>query len=404
MRFRKLLPSRRGLLRLGIALALGVGCWLGLLNSLNWRFQKEWAAVCAEADRLDPGWRWDNLMVGRSKTPDGSDCVSRVYAAQKLLPARTGIRLNSGNQPNERPLDAEFRKTRPPHRFSPYVVAALRESLTSLAPALAELNSVAEFPVGHLAESGSPILQGNSPDQYAFLTITNWILYLDLVLRAEDGEYDRALERGRDIIQVARPLTECFSLQGGLIAGAIRQTAVRGIERILSQGEASSAALDATRQLLAVEASRPVLLNAFRGQRAFVEDTIRSMDEGRLGPDQVARSALLADPHDWTPWPSTNRWLGRVSGADLRRSNAVELLRHYNQIIEWSKESLDGFKVHEPELVASLQTMADGVAAQMELVPRFAADARTGEAPLCGGGVGCRAISPRLRPMADDAR
>ena len=43
-------------------------------------------SAVAEADELDPGWRWEDLEKKRAAVPDAENAALRVEAAYKLLP------------------------------------------------------------------------------------------------------------------------------------------------------------------------------------------------------------------------------------------------------------------------------------------------------------------------------
>src|SRR5438132_1572295 len=70
-----------------IALAVGVvallagGLWLD-----RWLEDGDWRAACAEADCLEPGWRWDDLMAARPEVPDNENSMLTVRAVCRLLP------------------------------------------------------------------------------------------------------------------------------------------------------------------------------------------------------------------------------------------------------------------------------------------------------------------------------
>ncbi len=52
------------------------------------RTDKAWADACAEADRLDPGWRWQDLLATRPVAPDDRGVGTRVLEITAALPFR----------------------------------------------------------------------------------------------------------------------------------------------------------------------------------------------------------------------------------------------------------------------------------------------------------------------------
>src|SRR5439155_19944595 len=104
--------------------------------------------------------------------------------------------------------------------------------------------------------------------------------------------------------------------------------------------------------LLEQEVDRPMLLAACRGERAFVEDTIRALDDGRLGWPKVVAIGVFSDGRSWTGWAETDRWLNRLDSAASLRSNAVAQLRLLTWVIECLKESPDGLRARSADWAA----------------------------------------------------
>src|SRR4051812_26008350 len=51
----------------------------------HWGEDRAWEAACAEADRLDPGWRWDDLIAARPNPPDDQNAALRLRAVWERL-------------------------------------------------------------------------------------------------------------------------------------------------------------------------------------------------------------------------------------------------------------------------------------------------------------------------------
>lgn len=375
MNFGTVIPTRRWALRVGVILVAAYGTLVGITAYDDQRTRREWADACAEADRLDPGWRWDELLAALPAVPDGRNSAEYVASAARLTPAvanTTGLKIAN--------VEVGIKKTPPCRRLSAQVTAAVQKLLADAAPALSEADRIADCPAGRITLPGSPVVQGNVPAGYDFLTVARSLLYPRLVLRVEQGDADAALDDVRLIVSVSRPLADCPTLLNNILAAAVRFHAVRGVERVLAQGEPSPAALDATRRLLEAEAGRPLLLAAFRGERACLEDTLRALDDGRLTRDEVAWSMLLADPRQWTHWPPADRWLNRLTGRDLRRAKAVALVRHHTRVIEWLKESPDGLTAHDAEWAALRAGMTGAAKVMADYLSRYVDDLRTHEA------------------------
>src|SRR5262245_44069568 len=79
-------PSRR-LYRWLVRFAVGALVFVGLLVALaayeSWVSQREWQDACAEMDRLDPGWRGDDIAARRTDLPDAHNSFLRAQAIAK---------------------------------------------------------------------------------------------------------------------------------------------------------------------------------------------------------------------------------------------------------------------------------------------------------------------------------
>src|SRR5262245_44121826 len=94
----------------------------------------EWrlSAAIAEADRRDPGWRWEELQARRRVVPDAENSALRVLKAANLMP-------NTWS-------DGEFQKWEfhdytyesPTAQFDDVRIAVFRRELAKVGAALAE--------------------------------------------------------------------------------------------------------------------------------------------------------------------------------------------------------------------------------------------------------------------------
>src|SRR4051812_8014170 len=80
-------PRRRWLRRIVLASAVIIGVYALLFVYQDWRGRREWEAACAEADRLDPGWRWEDLAPKLPYIPPDRNSAERFRAARRLMPA-----------------------------------------------------------------------------------------------------------------------------------------------------------------------------------------------------------------------------------------------------------------------------------------------------------------------------
>lgn len=338
---------RRMIVRVLLLIAAIIGLFVAYREYDEWQARREWVEACAEADRLDPGWRWEELIARMPTVPDDKNSAVRLLAANRLLPYGWAAVPKLGAARNYR--------TPPLIRLSPAVADALRTVLDDVAPAVAEVRAVADCPSGHVRppERLSASLGPRKSDQsFEYFTPVKWVLDPLFHRQVEDGELEEALVSVRAMVYASRPLADSPMLLDVLLAQAERYIAAMAVERVLAQGEPSPAALDALRRVLEEDVNRPLLLNALRGTRAGLEDLIRALDEGRVSRAQIAASGFFSNHlfgGKLTGWTAFDDWLREVVGTDLRRSTAVALLRNWTWAIERLKESPDGLHAHAAE-------------------------------------------------------
>jgi hypothetical protein len=345
--------------RLAAVTAAAVGLVAAFLVYDDWQQLRAWQEACAEADRLDPGWRWADLTAGPA-LPDERNSMVHARAAARLLPIRVwnDLKLNRGWYPKSQ------------ERPSTEVLTALRTFLKAAEPALAEARRIGDCPEGQLTLPASPTLLA-PPDRMPMesLGVIRNLLFPCFIIQVEEGDLDGAFRSLQAMVYLTRPLAEGPTLMDTLVAVACRVFISMTVERLLAQGEPSDAILDATRRLLEPEIGRPLLLAAFRGERAFVEDTIRALDDGRLTWADVEK--LL--PAKRLPPPDLGeigRWLDRLAGAEFRRGNAAARLRHHTWLVERLKESPDGLLEHAAEWTALRSQLPRAVRDLMDQMAR----------------------------------
>src|SRR5262249_7228939 len=157
----------------------------------------------------------------------------------------------------------------------------VRGVLSVAADALVRANGLADAPGGRLTDHYTSPLLHNLPigDMQETRTVA-YVLQMSATLQAHDGQADAALESARSILGVARVPNATPTLINALVGMAIRSVAVTTLERVLGQGEPSPAALAAAQTAFTAEAERPLFRDAYRGERAMVEDFKRAVETG----------------------------------------------------------------------------------------------------------------------------
>ena len=238
--------------------------------------------VIAEADRLDPGWRLEELEQKQEVISDDENGALVIQAAIKLWPAQP----NSGKDefwaeggmedsiialPLVIQLNAEQRE-------------ALKQELNKASAALQEAHKLDHLSRGRFPESGSRLNGSAGMACQDARRIAN-LLYLHSVLQAQDNQPDAALATALAVLNGGRSIgDEAISLPQ-LVRMSCGILALRNLERVLAQGEPLAEKLLAAQRSLEDEARKPLLLRAARGDRAdtFQKVSITEMPFFRPG-------------------------------------------------------------------------------------------------------------------------
>jgi hypothetical protein len=107
----------------------------------------------AEADRLDPGWRMQELQAKRASIPDQENTARALQAAYYLLPPNWPFWDFPGAPENKNRSYDEYQilsvgRVAPPVRLTTYESKALREELRRAGKALAVARQLANLPQG----------------------------------------------------------------------------------------------------------------------------------------------------------------------------------------------------------------------------------------------------------------
>ncbi|HEV3443944.1 MAG TPA: hypothetical protein VG099_04830 [Gemmataceae bacterium] len=220
----------------------------------------------AEADRLEPGWRVDDVLRKQRRLPDKDNGAFQRTAVEQML---AGWRL-------PRPISAA-----PQIQLTEEQTASLRANLQGVAAALEAARKLAHAPDGSQPLTWTPPRFTNGFQPMRALEVGKF-LSMDAMLLAQDSKLEQALASCRAILGDARTLGNGPDLMTCLVRTALDALAVTALERILAQGEASETALADLQEVLGEEAAQPLYLNAFRGQRALTDRMFEALNKGEM--------------------------------------------------------------------------------------------------------------------------
>ncbi len=351
-----------------------------------WLEDRDWRAACAEADRLDPDWRWEDLLAARPDPPDDRNIVLRVRSVHEALqrwprwrdilrdedlPAlRAAAGLPSGGESasgeagpgqgsaEERQRLGQYLESRLSEqdwsqRLRPGKALAVRRAVVAAAAALAQARGLEDLTEGRCPATyyQSPVLV-NAPteDYWRKARNVSYALTLRVILQTQDGQADAALDTCRACLRTARALNG-LGLSDGLVMNALHAIAQGNVVRVLAQGEPRPESLAAAQRAVEEELGRPILLQALRGERALVEDFVRAIDEGRESPDRA--DELLGGVPGLTGYPRVDWWLFRLRGGVWSKAKAAAFVRYYTAVIEALKAGVNDPVEGAPALVAA---------------------------------------------------
>jgi hypothetical protein len=395
---------RRRWRRLALIPLVPVLAFAGLFAFDWYQGHRAWREACAEADRLDPGWRWEDLLARRPELPADRDAIRVTQAAASKLPEKWpdwGAAIPEENLP---PLAGQARdKTEDPHlpgdpardillhqrrqaaaeqmevnigalsrnhRPTTAMMRSLRGIMAQSAQAVDQARQLADLPAGRPEDGGRPILLNLSMVSAMRSRQVATLLQMHALLAAEDGRPDEALHDARAMLAAARAAAEPPMLINGLMAMAVRHVTAASIERTLAQGEPGPAALLATQRDVETGRDDDLWLRSLRGERATQEDLVRAIDEGRVTQQQRDEMDTW-DVSPVTGWPTIDRWIDRMRGGGYRKQHVAETVRYYTAIIELVKESPDAPKRKPDALAAILNSRSPAVAKWLETVDQM---------------------------------
>jgi hypothetical protein len=274
-------PATRSCWRWPKRVALGLLVLLllggGYISLIFYLAGKEWREAAAEADWLDPGWRWEDLEANRAAVPDERNAALCVRVAHDALPDPWPAWRDGPSA-----ADAAFAKSlgelTPTAALTPQQVETLAAALAAAKPALAEARRLKDLPQGRYPADQDDLLAWG-PYVLVARRVTTLLAY-DVLLREKAGDADGALESCRGTVNVARSFgdePDCFSQRARLV---LRGDCCRRIERTLAQGRPSEAGLAALQGLLEEEEAQPLFLIGARGLRAQVDRLLEASATG----------------------------------------------------------------------------------------------------------------------------
>ncbi len=309
-------------------LLLLVGSCAGWYYYHRYYGPKELAAVIAELDENEPGWRWDDLEKRRAVVRDEENGALRVAAAAGLMPKKwpkslaasdeaTYLEmgrlagLSMGAQPvapagvptgplmqiaeASRPVtpitprtdcpETTIEKVSPEIQLDEEQTEYLRYQLKQAMPPLEQARKLADLPRGRypalvLKPDPFDTSLGHASEN---VRIAN-LLRNEAILQAQDGDLEAACRTVRAVINTGLAIGDEQVMISQMVRIADVALGVAALERVLAQGQPADGTLESLQALLELEEQElPGLeIMAFRGERAMGHELCESMATGAV--------------------------------------------------------------------------------------------------------------------------
>jgi ABC-type transport system involved in multi-copper enzyme maturation permease subunit len=309
-----------------LLLLLPTGLLVARYVQLHAEGERELAAAIAEADLLDPGWRWEELEAARKVLPEDRNSGLVAIRARSQLPTPWPVVKSED-------LARVDEVRLPQFQLDDWHTQFLRAQLAAAKKALPEARRLADLPEGRLPISWS------KEGTYVRLEHTHEMMRVaellgyDAMLLAQDNLPDEALRSCRAIINTGRAIGDEPSLMSVQVRMSIRGTAIDRIERTLGQGEPSEPALLELQRLLEKEEAVPLAVIGLRGQRAELDRMLQNLQGGHASYGMLfagmPRSPGLAQ------LPNQDELVGLSSGS--LACQRADLLRYGTELVEAAK-------------------------------------------------------------------
>jgi hypothetical protein len=330
-------PLRLVLISCTLVAILMIGMLLALISFHRRHLERELEQALAETDRLDPGWRLEELETARKPVPPERNSALQVLKVVEALPKNW---LN-------KPLFEQLEDLLPQARLNAGQTKDLRAELKGVLPALTLAHSLAMMPEGRFSFGLTDDFIGTLLPHLEDVRTTAGLLRYNALLCSEDEDLKGAVLAFRAGLNAARSIGDEPLLMSQLVRSNLQGVAIRGLERTLAQGQSSSKALQEIQKLLADETDQLVWLNGLRGDRAGMHHLLTNARAGKVD------SRRLDERFD-KKFPGF-QFLG-PSEHSVLCSNHVAMLRFYNEAVAIARAAPEQQARRFQELLDSVST------------------------------------------------
>jgi hypothetical protein len=301
---------------------------------------KELRDAIAEADRLDPGWRLEELEAKRAVIPAAENLADNVLAIKAMLPqpwlpeSMTKVPPPNPVRSNEPPpvsLEEAIYDLPPEMQMSPEQTRELRAALEKVKEPLAKARALPSYRAGRYQVTWSL--------DFVSTRITcqdaEWVTKLlchDARLRAQNADIEGAFISVQGILSIVRSIGDEPYAISQIIRMRQSRAATEALEGILAQGQASPNSLANVQRAFEGEASQPLFLFGIRGERAGWHRMIEAIERGELKVSSTPGVGLGTPPKG-----KLEAWWIDVGGKIMFQRSHGPLIRVTTEIVEIAK-------------------------------------------------------------------
>jgi hypothetical protein len=356
-------PRRRRKLRwlviVAVLIAVPILGLVGFYFVSRYQGQRALDEAIAEADRLDPGWRLEDIEKLRTAVPPEQNAAVHINAAMTLV-------SGSFLAPKDEEALFNILEVTPQCQIDSELTAKLRKGLDPLLPAVEDVRKAVPLKAGWYPIKWTPAFFDTMMPHVQDVRQVGHFLRCLAILQSQDGKHDDAWQTSLAIIAVARSIGAEPSLIASLVQVALRAMMVGSLERCLAQGQVADPLLAAAQKQLAEEAARPVLLPGLRGERAGLHMMMSNAEAGKIQLDKM---------------------FGKSGGGEsllFRLRGVTGMLKHdHAWMLRYHNEAVDNAKLPPAEIRAKMRLLEQKIADGPLLAKMFvSALPRIGEAEV----------------------
>ena len=223
--------------------------------------------IIAELDQKEPGWRIEELEAKRKVLTPEENSALVISESYKLL----------GNFEQRKPLwelgklpdlDMVAIKSSPQQLLTPPSINLIKTTLGAFQPSLVEARKVTKLPQGRFKITYSLDFFSTTLNFLSEMDSIEHLLALDVLIQAQDGKSQQAMESTLASFNIARSSREIPFVISYYHQIKIYIKSIRNLEQTIALGEPSKDSLSQFQSLLENEASFPMFLHIAKANRA----------------------------------------------------------------------------------------------------------------------------------------